>query len=103
MSKKAPHKGFIIGIAVAVLLPLSFSLFFESRLGSDHRLDMPRHYIADRVDSQVVDGKMEYDTAFHKVSDFELTNQLGDKISLNEDLAGKIIVIDFFFVSCPSV
>ena len=101
MIKKSSHKGFIIGITAALLLPISFYIIV--RVLSKDTLKMPRYYIADHIDSQVVDGKMQYDTTFHKVSDFELTNQLGDRVTLNGDLKGKIVVVDFFFISCSSI
>ena len=64
---------------------------------------MPRYYVADKVDSQTVDGKMTYDTTFHKVADLVAVNQLGDTVSLNKDLAGKVLVVNFFFTTCPTI
>jgi cytochrome oxidase Cu insertion factor (SCO1/SenC/PrrC family) len=64
---------------------------------------MPGYYSFERLDSQQVGGKMEYDSVFHQVADVELTNQLGQKVSLNKDLKGKMLVIDFFFTTCPSI
>lgn len=90
----------IIAIAVTVLVPLSFFLIAKY-LGKDHII-MPRYYIAERVDSQNVNGVEKYDTIYHQLTDAAFTNQLGDHISLNKDLKGKILVIDFFFTSCSS-
>lgn len=39
---------------------------------------------------------------FHKISDFQLVNQLGDSIS-QQDLENKIYVADFFFTTCPGI
>jgi len=64
---------------------------------------MPGHYGIEKVDSQAVDGKMRADTIYHQVSDVQLTNQLGKLVSLNKDLEGKMLVIGFFFTTCPSV
>jgi protein SCO1 len=64
---------------------------------------MPKYYITERVEEKIVDGKKVSDTIYHQVADLRLTNQLGQRISINKDLAGKILVINFFFVNCPSV
>lgn len=48
------------------------------------------------------DGKPHTDTVFHKIADFSLTNQLGQQVSL-KDMEGKVLLVDFFFTSCPSI
>jgi protein SCO1/2 len=101
MTKTKNNNRFLLGIAVAVLLPLSFFLIAKS-LKKDH-IRLPGHYLAEGVDSQLVDGKMEYDTIFHQIQDVELTNQLGQDVFLNKDLKGKIVIVNFFFTSCPIV
>jgi protein SCO1 len=101
MKEKLSNKKFFKGLAVAFVLPLSF--FVIARLLSKDKLVMPRHYSFDSVDSQMVAGKMEYDTVFHKIADVVLTNQLGDKISVNKDLEGKMLLINLFFTRCPSI
>lgn len=63
---------------------------------------MPHHYFYDNVTTKEVRGKTVPDTIWHKVKNISFTNQLGQKVSLN-DLHGKIIVIDFFFSRCPSI
>ena len=63
---------------------------------------MPHHYFYDNVTTKEVRGKTVPDTIWHKVKNISFTNQLGQKVSLN-DLHGKIIVIDFFFARCPSI
>lgn len=101
MTKKNSNKKFWIGIAVACLLPLSFYLIAKL-LKKDHII-MPHYFRADKVDSISADGKMNYDTSFHQTKELELTNQLGDEVKMNEDLKGKIIIINFFFTHCPNV
>lgn len=66
---------------------------------SKGQVKMPGHYVVERVDS----SKAKPDTVYHKVNDLVLTNQLGQKVSLNNDLKGKMLVIDFFFTTCPSI
>jgi len=48
------------------------------------------------------DGEVHYDTVFHTIRNFELTNQFGNKVSL-QDLSGKVLLVDFFFTSCTSI
>jgi protein SCO1/2 len=64
---------------------------------------MPRHYIVDSVNVRNVNGEKKYDTAFHTISDLRLINQLGESVSIDSDLQGKILVFDFFFINCPSI
>lgn len=101
MSQNKKNNRFLIGIAAAFMLPLSFYLIAKL-LGKD-KVPLPHRYIVDRVDSQVVNGKMQYDTVFHRTAELQLTNQLGQQVTLNKDLPGKILLIDFFFVDCPSI
>ncbi len=54
----------------------------------------------DNVDSPVKqDGKL---LTIGKVPDFKLTNQDGKTIT-NEDFAGKVYVLEFFFSTCPTI
>jgi protein SCO1 len=48
------------------------------------------------------DGKEISDTAWHKVANISLQNQLGDTVTLDQ-LKGKVIIIDFFFTHCASI
>jgi len=89
---------FIIGLAVAVLLPLFFIVL--TRIAIEHSDPRPRHYGIERIDTLRHNGRQQYDTTFRKVNDIVLTNQLGKKISLNNDLKGKILVLDFFSTDC---
>lgn len=63
---------------------------------------VPPFLIAERVDTIVKDGKTSYDTVFHQVKDFSLTNQFGDSVRLS-DVKNRILVVDFFFTSCPTI
>lgn len=65
-------------------------------------VSIPPFLIAERVDTIVKDGKTTYDTVFHKVKDFTLTNQLGEQVSLSQ-MEGKIIIVNYFFTSCPTI
>jgi protein SCO1/2 len=90
----------LLGLCLALLLPL-ICYWIVDYFGGD-AVHMPRRYYVDTVMTSVVDGKEHTDTVWHKVADIELTNQLGNKVSLS-DLPGKVIVADFFFTRCPSI
>lgn len=85
---------------LAVLLPL-VSYFIVKRY-SDSAFVMPRHYLADSVITATKNGKQVSDTAWHRLADFSLTNQLDHQVSWN-DIHGKIVVADFFFTHCPTI
>ncbi len=63
---------------------------------------MPRHYIYDSVVTKSVNGKQVSDTIWQRLPDFNLTNQLGNKVGW-DDIGPKIIVADFFFTNCPTI
>jgi protein SCO1 len=42
------------------------------------------------------------DTIYHTIDDFSFTNQLDSNITL-ADLEGKILLVNFFFATCPTV
>lgn len=100
MSKKT-NISYVLGLAVAFLLPLSFFLIAKSL--SKDSIHLPPRFGVERVDDITVDGKTVKDTIYHSVSDLALVNQLGDQVTLNGSLAGRIMVVNFFFVNCPSV
>ncbi|MCW3120537.1 MAG: hypothetical protein JWQ38_29 [Flavipsychrobacter sp.] len=100
MTEKRSNKKFFLGIAVAVLLPLSFYLVTNEL--SKGKVHMPLRYGIERTDTQNVGGKVKIDTEYHHVGDLTLINQFGQQVSLNKDLKSRILVIDFFFTTCTS-
>jgi protein SCO1/2 len=95
MNRKA-----IYGILIAILLPLLGYIFLKKY--SDTATAMPRHYIFDSVTTVTMNGKEITDTIWHKIPDFNFTNQLGQQVSM-KDLEGKVLVADFFFTHCPTI
>ena len=94
------NKKTILALALAVLLPATGYLlvkYFSETTGQ-----MPRRYFYDSVATVEKNGRTSYDTIWHHVKNISLTNQLGEKVSLS-DLAGKVIVVDFFFTRCPTI
>jgi protein SCO1/2 len=75
--------------------------YFIIKYYSERDLVMPRHYIADTIFVADRDGKKEFDTVWHTIPNFTLTNQLGKTVSLS-DVGNKVVVVDFFFTHCPS-
>lgn len=93
MNKTALY-GLIIGIFIPVM-----AYFIMKFIPVN---EMPHRLFYDSVETKVEKGKEIVDTIWQKVPDFELTNQLGQKITWN-DLKGKIVVADFFFTRCPVI
>ena len=85
---------------LAILVPLTGYLIVD-HYGRDV-IPVPRYYIPEKVDTIVKNGTATYDTTFHVVKDFTFTNQMGQQVSL-KDLPGKVILVNFFFTSCPSI
>jgi protein SCO1 len=94
------NKKAILGLLLATLMPIVG--YFSVKILSKDSVIMPPHYFYDSVSTSSKNGKLQSDTNWHKVKNIEFTNQLGNKVSLN-DLKGKIVVVDFFFTSCPSI
>ena len=92
-------KGFL-ALLLAMLLPLTG--YWLVKYYSKDAVIMPRKYFFDSVVSVPQNGKITTDTVWHKVKNIQFTNQLGKKVSL-DDLRGKILVVDFFFTSCPTI
>jgi protein SCO1/2 len=85
---------------LAVLVPLLGYLIVDHY--SKNVVPIPRFYVPERIDTVMKDGKPQYDTVFHTIRNFELTNQQGRQVSL-KDLQGKVLLVDFFFTSCTSI
>lgn len=96
MKQKKTGSKFIIGIAVALLLPLSFWLVINM-LSKEKMPKLPRYYVAKGYDAEAKDS------IYHRVEELTLTNQFGEQVSLNKDLKGKMVLINFFFTNCPSI
>jgi len=94
------RKKAILALCIAVMIPMVSYLLVDYY--RNDAVSMPRRYFYDTVITANTDGKTEFDTVWHRVRNFTLTNQLGKKVSL-DDLNGKIIVADFFFTHCPSI
>ena len=99
--KSNRSRKYIIGFAVAFLLPLSFYLIAIFK-GKD-KLSLPKHYRLIALDTVVANQQVYQDSIFYQVPDITLTNQLGKEVHLNQDLKNKVLVIQFLFTNCNSV
>ncbi len=95
MNKKA-----LLAICIAVFIPLISYMLVKT--AGDKAIQIPNHYFPDSITTSVINGKMITDTAWHKVANIKLVNQLGDTVNLY-DIKGKVIVADFFFTSCAYI
>ncbi|MEO6537769.1 MAG: SCO family protein [Ferruginibacter sp.] len=94
------NKKSALSLLLAILLPLTG--YWLVKYYSKDAVHMPAHYFFDSVAVKEKSGKTTTDTLWHKVNNLSFTNQLGQKVSL-DDLHGKILVIDFFFTHCPTI
>lgn len=90
----------ILGIAVALVLPLFFYVLAKG-LGKD-KLEMPNYYAhGDTLKSTVAMAEIAAGK-ISPVQDFAATNQFGDQVQLNRDLPNKLLVVNVFFTTCKS-
>ena len=54
------------------------------------------------VNTELVDSTIQHKKKYHKIADFNLTNQNGKTIT-QEDYKDKIYVADFFFTTCQTI
>lgn len=92
MKKVLPIVGFLVVLLVGVTIV--YQMF----------LDKPVLKIYQPIDinPQLVDEELRKVGKFHRIADFELTDQRGSVVT-NADFEGKIYVADFFFTTCPSI
>lgn len=94
------NKTAFIGIAVALVLPLSFYIIAKS-LGKD-KLAMPVYYQGDKKIEARKAGKLISQGSLKPVENLVAYNQFGEQVSLNHDLPNKMLAIDFIFTNCTS-
>jgi protein SCO1/2 len=94
------NKKALFAVLLAILLPLVSYFIVKNK--SEHVIIMPGHYYSDTVVTVTRNGKLETDTIWHRLTDFNLTNQENKPVSW-DSLKGKIIIADFFFTHCPTI
>ena len=90
------YRVFILSIAV---VSISAILMFYNVLKPEEKLPI---YQPNMVSFQLVDSTVQHVKRFHKIKDFSLVNQNGEKVT-NEDYRDKIYIADFFFTTCQGI
>ncbi|MCH2479639.1 MAG: SCO family protein [Flavobacteriales bacterium] len=90
------YKVFILSIAVVSIAAI---LMFYNVLKPEEKLPI---YQPNMVSFQLVDSTVQHVKRFHKIKDFSLVNQNGEKVT-NEDYRDKIYIADFFFTTCQGI
>jgi len=99
-------KSKLLGLLIAVLVPVVFFLFFDhydyfQAQGRKNLPKLPRYGALDANSSQP-NKAFANDTLWHTVPDFEFTDQSGSPVN-KQTVNGKIYVTDFFFTTCPGI
>ncbi len=93
----------IVGIAIAIMLPLSAVMVFKYKEKSRVTVKFPKYYFPIGLDTvKDEDGKTRIDTLYRTIKPYTATTQNGQPFS-SESLKGKLYVAEFFFASCPGI
>jgi len=90
------YRIFILSIAVVSIAAI---LMFYNVLKPEEKLPI---YQPNMVSFQLVDSTVQHVKRFHKIKDFSLVNQNGEKVT-NENYRDKIYIADFFFTTCQGI
>lgn len=90
------YKVFILSMSVVSIAAI---LMFYNVLKPEEKLPI---YQPNMVSFQLVDSTVQHVKRFHKIKDFSLVNQNGEKVT-NEDYRDKIYIADFFFTTCQGI
>ena len=90
------YKVFILSMSVVSIAAI---LMFYNVLKPEEKLPI---YQPNMVSFQLVDSTVQHVKRFHKIKDFSLVNQNGEKVT-NENYRDKIYIADFFFTTCQGI
>ena len=90
------YKVFILSMSIVSIAAI---LMFYNVLKPEEKLPI---YQPNMVSFQLVDSTVQHVKRFHKIKDFSLVNQNGEKIT-NENYRDKIYIADFFFTTCQGI
>lgn len=85
-------------VALLFLLLGPVIAFYTISKGDHQFVELP--YYGPREWNYNADGTA--DTIYHQVPDFAFVNQFGDTVT-EEDFEGDILIVDFFFSTCPTI
>ena len=86
-------------ILFIIIFTISGVSIFNIALTPEKKLPI---YSPSMVSSDLVDDDLKHVKKYHKISDFNLVNQNGQKTTQN-NYDKKIYVADFFFTTCPNI
>lgn len=95
-------RSLFLGSLLTVLVPLGAYWYLKSN-GYNGRVPLPNHYGIDKIVDVTKGDQVVKDTVYRTLADLRLVNQLGDSISINKDLKGKTVILNFFFTSCTTI
>ena len=90
------YKVFILSMSIVSIAAI---LMFYNVLKPEEKLPI---YQPNMVSFQLVDSTVQHVKRFHKIKDFSLVNQNGEKVT-NENYRDKIYIADFFFTTCQGI
>ena len=102
MKQRPSLRSILIGGIFSLFVPVGAYLYLRMN-GHDGHIHLPAFYGIEKISSHESEGHLIKDTMYHTTSELTLRNQLGDSISLNKSLEGKILVVNFFFTSCTTI
>lgn len=90
-------------VVLVSLLVLPFLLYFFWVYAQEESFFTKLEYVGPRSLVELeVDGEIKEDTAYYTIPDFSFSSQ-ADTLVNSEDLRDNILLVNFFFSSCPSV
>ncbi len=102
MSTKSKRRFYaFLGLFLAAILP--FIMYQIVKYLSDDKVHIPGYYHPIGLDTVVEEGKTHIDTLYHTVSDFSLTDQMGQEFDLYRDTRDKVVVAHLFFCNCSTI
>ncbi|TPN83981.1 SCO family protein [Aquimarina algicola] len=84
----------VLFILSAIIISIIYSILKPNRTLPVYEPDM--------VNTELVDSTVQYIRKYHKIADFSLINQNGQRIT-QENYKDKIYVADFFFTTCQTI
>lgn len=88
--------------SITGLLLLSYSCGTDSAIQDNEQISYLPHLGQHEVEMTIINGQEVMDTIYHSIPSYSLLTQ--DSIEFTQDdVKGKIHVVNFFFTSCPSI
>jgi protein SCO1/2 len=103
MASKGRVIASVLGVGLAVLLPLGTVFFFKYKEKDRHIVHFPGYFFPIGFDTiRDENGLKKADTVYHTVPEFNFTAQDGQPFD-SRSLKGKLWIANFFYTSCPGI